>query len=331
MQPISEKKVTEILEKIKNKSVAIVGDIMLDRYFWGTVSRVSPEAPVPVIDIESETYHLGGAANVANNLQSLGVKPLLCGVVGSDNSGKKFVDIAKENGILTDGLFCDSKRPTTIKTRIIGNNQQIARLDRELRNPLSKEGEEHILNVLKNYGELSGLIFQDYNKGALTEFLIREITEFAKENNIPIFIDPKFENFFSFKHATVFKPNRKEAQQALGKNLQTHDDLLEAGNYLLKKLEAKNILLTLGKDGMLLFESTGNVLSVPTRARHVADVSGAGDTAIATLSAFIAGGASVPEASGIANYASGAVCEEPGIVPITADKLLNSIRINHNQ
>ncbi|MFA6570892.1 MAG: bifunctional ADP-heptose synthase, partial [Bacteroidota bacterium] len=322
MQAITEKRVNEILGNARGKVVAVVGDVMLDRYFWGSVSRVSPEAPVPVIDLESETYHLGGAANVANNLQSLGINPLLCGVVGDDNSGKSFMDIALKNGINTSGLFIDTDRPTTIKTRIIGNNQQIARLDRELRKALSSEAEAFILSTLNKTENLAGLIFQDYNKGALTEPLIKQVSAFAKEHKIPVFVDPKLENFFDFKGTTVFKPNRKEAQQALSMALKTEDELLKAGKLLLQKLECENVLLTLGKDGMLLFESNGTILSVPTRARHVADVSGAGDTAIATLSAFMAGGATVTEAASIANYASGAVCEEPGIVSITPEALL---------
>lgn len=325
MQNVNEKRVKEIFDNVKGKTIAVVGDVMLDRYFWGNVSRISPEAPVPVIDVEKETIHLGGAANVANNLHSLGIEPLLCGIIGNDNSGKTFIDIAGQNGISVDGLFPDSQRPTTVKTRIIGNNQHIARLDREIREQLSPEGEQFILNILKNQKQLSGIIFEDYDKGSVSQFLIHEIIAYANANRIPVYVDPKFENFFAYRKSTVFKPNRKEAHQALGLPMKTHEDVVFAGKKLLEMLDCGNVLLTLGADGMMLFEANGNYYSVPTRARQVADVSGAGDTTIAALAAAIAGNANIREASSIANYAAGAVCEVPGIVSITLDMLLKSI------
>ncbi|MGA2298609.1 MAG: bifunctional ADP-heptose synthase, partial [FCB group bacterium] len=285
----------------------------------------------PVIDIENETFHLGGAANVANNLKSLGIEPLLCGVIGYDNSGKSFMEIAKSGGINIEGLYTDKERPTTVKTRIIGNNQQIARLDRETRELLSEEGEIYILSSLFNYPNLSGIIFQDYNKGAISARLIANIIKNAMLQNIPVFVDPKLENFFQYKGVTVFKPNRKEARQALGVSTNSKYDLLAIGMTLLENLECENVLLTLGADGMMLFEANGDVSSVPTIARHVADVSGAGDTAIATLSAMVAGGGTIREASFLANYAAGVVCEEPGIVSITIDNLLKSVRNNSGE
>lgn len=328
MQGLNEKRAHELLDKCKGKEIAVVGDVMLDRYFWGSVSRVSPEAPVPVVDVDKETYHLGGAANVANNLKSIGLSPLLCGSLGSDNPGRLFKDISKDSGIDTSGLYSNPDRPTTVKTRIIGNNQQIVRLDIENRAPIVKEGKDHIVNLLKKRTNIAGIIFEDYNKGAITGELITELMEFAKANDIPVFVDPKEENFFEFKNVTVFKPNRKEACQALGYQLKDKDDIIKGGQELLNKLACENVLLTLGSDGMMLFESNGNVSSVPTRARHVADVSGAGDTAIATLAAAVAGGATFQESAMMANYASGVVCERPGIVSIEIEDLLYSIRKN---
>ena len=331
MHNITSKHVEKILNDSKGKTIAVIGDVMLDRYFWGNVSRVSPEAPVPVIDIENETSHLGGAANVANNLKSLGIKSILFGVLGHDNSGKLFRDIAENSGIDCSGLYEDTSRPTTVKTRIIGNNQQIARLDREVRDSLSTENEKHILDKLNNLESLSGIIFEDYNKGTLSEFLILEITSFARINSIPIFVDPKLDNFFSYKHSTVFKPNKKEASQALGMELKNSHDIDKAGKLLLEKLECNNVLLTLGGDGMMLFENNGDVITVPTLARQVADVSGAGDTVIATLSACIAGGATVKESAIIANFAAGVVVEKPGIVSITPEEILESADRNHGK
>jgi D-glycero-beta-D-manno-heptose-7-phosphate kinase len=326
MLDLSVERAEEMLNNSLSKRIAVIGDVMLDRYFWGSVSRVSPEAPVPVIDLENETFHLGGAANVANNLKSLGIEPLLCGVIGDDNSGKEFKIISVNSGIDTEGLYNDTYRPTTVKTRIIGNNQHIARLDRETQSPLTKDGELFIIDSISKRSDLNGIIFQDYNKGTLTDNLIEKISKYAISKSIPIFVDPKFHNFFKFRGSTVFKPNKKEASMALNINVKTEEDVFLAGKLILENLQCQNVLLTLGAEGMMLFESNGNISSVPTRARNVADVSGAGDTAIATLAAVMAGGATVREASTLANFASGVVCEEPGIVSITKEKLLNSIR-----
>jgi rfaE bifunctional protein kinase chain/domain len=326
---LSEKRLTEILENSKNKKIAVIGDIMLDRYFWGNVSRISPEAPVPVIDLENETFNLGGASNVANNLNSLGLYPILIGVLGDDNSGKTFLDIANENSIDTNSIFIDSNRPTTVKTRIIGNNQQIARLDRESKAPIDNNTVDYFINRIKHIENLSGIILEDYNKGVVTNNLIEKVIAYAIEKQICVYVDPKYENFFNYKRVTLFKPNRKEASKALNMELNNKDQIYKAGNILLQKLECTNVLLTLGSEGMVLFESNGEVTTLPTRARHVADVSGAGDTAIATLSAANAGGADFKEAAIIANYASGIVCEEPGIVTITKSKLVKVIIHNN--
>ncbi len=329
MNNLTETRAEAVLNQCKGKVIAVVGDVMLDRYFWGSVSRVSPEAPVPVIDLESETYHLGGAANVAHNLQSLGIRPVLCGCIGDDSSGKSFIKISEEAGIDTRGLYMDKGRPTTVKTRIIGNNQQIARLDVEVRDMIPSNGEQFIIDTLSKTNDLAGIIFEDYNKGTVTESLINKVIAYAKSSSIPVFVDPKFDNFFQYKDVTVFKPNKKEASKALGITIKTEEDILNTGRELMARLNCSNVLLTLGKDGMRLFESGGDILSVPTHARNVADVSGAGDTAIATLAAAVAGGAAIREAAAMANYAAGSVCESPGIVSITIESLLYSIRKNN--
>lgn len=329
MENLTDFRAEEILKKCNGKQIAVIGDVMLDRYFWGSVSRVSPEAPVPVIDLEEETFHLGGAANVAHNLQSLGIKPILCGCIGNDEPGRAFTEISEKAGISTKGLYTDKGRPTTVKTRIIGNNQQIARLDVEVREKIDSLAENFIIRTISESEGLAGIIFEDYNKGTITEFMIYEIISFAKINNIPVFVDPKFDNFFLFKDVTVVKPNKKEASKALGIQIKSEADVIKTGKELMERLNCSYVLLTLGKDGMMLFEKNGDISSVPTRARNVADVSGAGDTAIATLSAAIAGGATIKESAAMANYASGSVCESPGIVSITIDNLLYSIRKNN--
>jgi rfaE bifunctional protein kinase chain/domain len=328
MKNLNVNKAETILNNAIGKQIAVIGDVMLDRYFWGNVSRISPEAPVPVIDVESETFHLGGAANVAKNLKSLNIEPVLYGVLGDDNSGRSFVTIAKEFNINTEGLYLDRERPTTVKTRIIGNNQQIARIDREVRTALSDKGLNYILNNIKGLNNLSGVILEDYNKGCLTKELIKEVITFCKGNNIPVFVDPKSSNFFDYKHVTLLKPNKKEAQNALGLALKDNEEIIIAGKQLLERLQCQNVLITLGSLGMMLFESNGEISSVPTLARHVSDVSGAGDTAIAVLAAAYSGGANVKEASSMANYAAGLVCEKPGIVSVEINELLESIKRN---
>lgn len=266
----------------------------------------------------------GGAANVAQNLKSLGLNPLLCGVVGNDNSGRMLVDIAEQSQLQTKGIISIDSRPTTVKTRIIGNNQQLLRLDRETRSHIVKDVTNQIVSVLKSCPNLSGIIMEDYNKGVINKHLIEEISKFTKEQNIPLFVDPKLNFFFDYQNATVFKPNRKEAEEALGYGLKTNEDILRAGDELLRRLNAENILLTLGDKGMTLFKKDGEYEQIPTKARHIADVSGAGDTAIATLAAAMAGGASVEYAAKLANIAAGVVCEEPGIVSIQPNALINA-------
>lgn len=319
----------KILENCKGKRIAVVGDVMLDRFFWGNVSRISPEAPVPVVDLEQEISLLGGASNVANNLLPLGVVPLLCGVVGEDTAGKTFLNLAQENNIDVDGLYIDKTRPTTVKTRIIGNNQHIVRIDRETIEPISKEAKRYIIEFLKSQTNLDGIVFQDYNKGTITKDLILRIVDFAKREDIYTFVDPKFDNFFEYVGVTAFKPNKKEAQQALGRTFRSFEDIIEGGKEIYRRLSPNYLLLTLGRNGMLLFESEELISHVPTRARKVADVTGAGDTAIATFSATYVAGAEPKEAVELANFAAGVVCEEPGIVPVSIQSLLDSIKENN--
>lgn len=322
---ITEQSVQTYLTSAKGKSVAIIGDVMIDRYFWGKVSRVSPEAPVPVVDVEDETMHLGGAANVGFNLFSLGLVPILCGVIGDDNTGKRMIELCEKEGISADAFIVDSSRPTTVKTRVIGNNQQITRLDRESRETISSQIMEDIIRKISQYPSLAAIIFEDYNKGVIYPELIYRVHKYASEKSIPIFVDPKKSFFFDYRGVYCFKPNRKEAQDALGFTLDSQEAVEKAGKELLSRLQCDNVLITLGEEGMRLFENNGTVSSVPTRARHVADVSGAGDTVIATLAAMVIGGAPIQEAAAIANYAAGVVCEEPGIVSITPERLLQAI------
>lgn len=327
MHTLSESRVQDLLGQWKGKHIAVVGDLMLDRYFWGSVHRVSPEAPVPVVDVERESFHLGGASNVANNLKALGATPLMLGVIGNDNSGKQLLDIVEESGLEISGIIADENRPTTVKTRVIGNNQQIARLDREVKTAIDTTVAAKLHVVLQEHqSTLAGIILQDYNKGVITPLVIEQTIAFASAHGIPVHVDPKFQNFFEYRGVTLFKPNKKETQDALGFSLNSDSDVQQAGTLLLERLQCENVLITLGAKGMMLFEKNGETSSVATKARHVADVSGAGDTVIATLSAAVAGGACVREAAALANVAAGVVCAEPGIVAIEPKALLAAVR-----
>lgn len=311
-----------LFKGLSGKRVAVVGDLMLDRYFWGSVGRISPEAPVPVVEVESESTRLGGAANVANNIASLGGIPFLAGVVGQDESGRVLKSIVSENGFPGDGILVDVSRPTTVKTRVIAHNQHVVRVDREVKQDIDKSIQSKILDVLRgNAGSLNAVIIEDYNKGVVTKELIHALVDFANRNKIIITVDPKFNNFFEYKGVTVFKPNRNETEQALGVHLHDQPTTDRAGRSMIEKLQAQSVLLTLGERGMTLFEKSGETTHVPTAARKVADVSGAGDTVIATLTMGLAAGATIREASWLANIAGGIVCGEVGIVPITADAL----------
>lgn len=297
---------------------------MLDKYYFGSVSRISPEAPVPVIDLHETKYHLGGAANVAKNLHMLGIDTLLCGCLGTDENAKIFTELTKENGIDPSGLFNDKTRPTTVKTRIIGNNQQIARVDKESRLQTKKDCYDHIFKTIMSAENLSAIVFGDYDKGVIGINLIDDVTQYAKENDIPIFVDPKYDYFFDYKNVTLFKPNKKEAAEALDMLLYNFDKVKKAGKVLIEKLHCENVLITLGSQGMMLIDESGESFHVRATARNVSDVSGAGDTAIAVMAAAYIGGADMKEAAVMANNASGVVILEPGIVAINSDTLIES-------
>ncbi len=295
---------------------------MLDRYYWGAVARISPEAPVPVVEVESESTRLGGAANVANNIASLGGTPFLVGVIGHDDSGRMLMSTVAENGFPSEGILVDASRPTTVKTRVIAHHQHVVRVDREVKDDITEDVQTKILDVLKrNSGSLDAIIIEDYNKGVVVKDLIRELIDFSRRSRIIMTVDPKFNNFFEYKHVTVFKPNKKETEEALGIRLDDQGSVERAGRALVHKLEAENVLLTMGERGMTLVEGNGQTTHVPTAARKVSDVSGAGDTVISTLTMALAVGAKIREASMLANVAGGIVCGEVGIVPIDVKAL----------
>jgi rfaE bifunctional protein kinase chain/domain len=322
----SQRKLNQLKKKFSGKKIAVIGDMMLDSYFWGSVSRVSPEAPVPVVEIDDEFQRFGGAMNVAYNILTLGGTPIPIGVVGRDQDAEIMKKLMKKSGISTSALIVDNQRPTTNKTRVIANNQHVVRIDKEKSFPISSKVELQIINTLKkNIKNIDAIILEDYNKGVLTASLIRKAIELANENEIIITVDPKFNNFFEYQNVTVFKPNRKETEDALGIRIRSFDDLKKAGHLLLEKLNAKYVLLTLGEEGISLFQRGKSEVKIATKARKVADVSGAGDTVISTLTMAMCAGANIYDAAYLANYAGGLVCQEVGIVPISIDHLFKTV------
>ena len=326
MVDISKKRLADLKKSFDGKRIAVVGDMMLDGYFWGDVKRISPEAPVPVLEVEEEFFRFGGAANVALNILTLGGVPLPVGVIGYDNYGTIFSSLLKEKNISDDGIIIDDERPTTTKTRVIANSQHVVRIDKEskayINGKIQKKLTAHLESIL---GELDGIILQDYNKGILTPSFIQKVISIANKKNILVTVDPKFDNFFEYKNVTVFKPNRKETEAVLGSRIKSDSDISSAGKELLDKLKSKYVLLTLGEGGIAVFEKGNKEKRMPTKARKVADVSGAGDTVISTLTIGLAAGADIYEASVLANYAAGIVCGEVGIVPIEKEKLFETV------
>jgi rfaE bifunctional protein kinase chain/domain len=327
---VTESRLNELLASMNGKRIAVIGDLMLDRYIWGSVSRISPEAPVPVIDMETEQARLGGAANVAKNIKSLGGVPLLVGVIGADNSGNQLYEIIRESNFPLEGIVVDGTRPTTVKTRVIAHSQHVVRIDREMKTDISFTVQNKILDALRHHiDSIDGIILEDYNKGVIVKSLIKQVITLANDHGKMITVDPKFNNFFEYRNVTVFKPNRKEVEEAIGTRLMEERDILKAGKLLLDKLETKNVLLTLGEHGMSLFESDGTISHVETKARNVADVSGAGDTVISTLTMALSAGASIKEATMLANFAGGIVCGYVGIVPIDKNELKAKVLNDH--
>lgn len=327
MDSIDFSKFDELKEKFYGKKVAVIGDMMLDCYFWGSVSRISPEAPVPIVEIDNEFFRFGGAANVALNILKLGGIPVPIGVIGNDNDGDIFKNLLNDSGIQADGIFIDKSRPTTAKSRVIADGQHVVRIDKESKEYISSETSQKLFAFLnRSIDDLDALILQDYNKGVLSYDLIKESIETANNKGKIITVDPKFNNFFSYKNVTVFKPNKKESEDALGVKFKTEEDIIKAGEKLISKINSQYLLLTLGEKGIALFDKENNYWRIPTKARKVADVSGAGDTVISTLTVALSAGADIKTASYLANYAGGLVCEEVGILPIEIDYLFNTVK-----
>lgn len=309
------------LENFRNINVLVIGDVMLDRYWWGSVERISPEAPVPIINLNKTTLAAGGAANVAANVAGLGANPFLVGLIGSDTEAKLFRKVLKTKNISTEYLFEDTKRPTTVKTRVLGHNQQIVRIDQEEKN-ISELQEEQIWQlILPIIDKVEVIIVSDYGKGLITENLAtRLITTGIKSSKI-VLVDPKGTDYKKYKGASILTPNRMEIKQACNLINLDQSTIEKAGIEMIAELSLKNLLVTQGEDGMTLFQQKQSPQHLPALARNVYDVTGAGDTVIATIGVALGGGLDTLSAAKIANIAAGLIVEKIGTSVITWEML----------
>ena len=323
---ISEERLREIFDNFKNKKVLIIGDIMLDKYVFGDVERISPEAPVPVVTVINEKDEIGGAGNVAKNIKSLGANPILLSVIGNDGVKKEIIDLMIAENLETDFLVNEEKRQTTKKTRIIARHQQIVRIDREDICDIKIDTEKMILEkiyAIKN--EIDGIIISDYGKGVITKGLLEQIVGFANENDIFISVDPKDKNFNNYRNVSLITPNNHEASRAFGEKIIDEESLIRAGKGLLEKMNCQNLLITRGENGMTLFTQCGEYKHFPTVALEVFDVTGAGDTVISTFTLAVIAGATMQEAAWISNHAASIVIREVGAQATTTEELFQAL------
>ena len=324
MPQLTKSRASEILQALRDRYVVVLGDVMLDEFVWGDVTRISPEAPVPVVDVRRESVHLGGAANVLANLVALGARGSVVGVVGNDGTGERLRSALRDLGTHDQTLIVDDTRPSTTKTRIVAHSQLVVRADRESRVPVSANIEEKIVSCLKDeLRRADAFVVSDYDKGVVTPAILREILPIAYER-APVLIDPKLRNFNFYRPATLVTPNHFEALRMSNSEDTSDDGSHHAAKVIREKLGCDAVLITRGDRGMLLQGADGEPVYVETAAREVYDVTGAGDTVIAALAGALATGATMLEAASLANHAAGIVVGKVGTATATADELLDS-------
>ncbi|MBN1794941.1 MAG: D-glycero-beta-D-manno-heptose-7-phosphate kinase [Candidatus Omnitrophica bacterium] len=323
---MDKKVLVSAIKNFHKVRVLVIGDLIFDKFLWGQVERISPEAPVPVVWVTSESFMPGGAANVANNIATLKGQVTLCGVTGDDDEGKTLRQQLEVRSVLTDGIIVDKARPTTVKTRVIAHHQQVVRFDTEDVNPISDPIGSQILSVVEDrIADTDVVVIEDYGKGVVNAPLLDRLVPLCVKNNKLIFVDPKIENFHCYKGVTAITPNRKEAGEGSNVRIKDKEGLYKAGRTLLENLNCQAVLVTLGEDGMCLFEQGEGPVEIPTFAREVFDVSGAGDTVISAFALAVGAGASMTEAAHIANYAAGLVVEKVGISVAESEELMKRI------
>ena len=325
-----KEKLTELFGKFSGFKALIIGDVMIDAYLWGKVERISPEAPVPVVSLKQRENRLGGAANVALNIQSLGATPLVCAVVGQDDKGTQFFDLMKQGGMPCDGIITSPSRKTTVKFRIIGNNTQLLRVDEETESDLKLDETNRLFDRIATFvktGNAHVIIFEDYDKGVITPLLIDKVVALAHEHGIPVAVDPKKKNFMHYRGVDLFKPNMKELREGLklDEEPSTTEEVLKSVSLLQEKLNAGMVLTTLSDKGVIYSkknnDKTYETGHFPAHLRKIADVSGAGDTVISVASLCLAACAAPDVMARLANLAGGLVCEQVGGVPVCKEQL----------
>jgi len=310
-----------LLPLLKGKKILVIGDIMLDKYIWGEVFRISPEAPVPIVHVTKETYVPGGAANVANNIVSIGGEAYVCSVVGQDRSGKVLIEELEKRGIKTEAIIEDTSRPTIQKIRVMGGRQQLLRMDKENSAYINEETEQNVIDKLKMLlDSMDAVVISDYAKGVVTEKLMENIRKYCFETKKPVIVDGKPVHKSWFKDLTIITPNTNEAIEMSGIVIKNDGDVTSAGKKLMEELNT-NVLITRGEKGMTLFEKSGNVTNIPTKAREVYDVSGAGDTVVSIMSLALAAKIDLVNAAHLANYAAGIVVGKLGTATVSIEEL----------
>ena len=325
MERLTPDRLEQILERARDVRVLVVGDVMLDTYLWGQASRISPEAPVPVVRVVEDSRALGGAANVATNVVALGAGCSVTGVVGNDNAGRELVEELESLGIDATGLAVLADRPTTVKTRVMVRHQQVARYDRESDGDLGDADAQHLAQAIRQgIDAVDAVVLEDYNKGVLTPAIIRAAIDAANAAGKPVIVDPKFRRFFDYHGATVFKPNLVELGAAVRET--PHPESSDWLHRTRKELKCEHLLVTLGEEGMALATGDNGFLRVPTVAKSVYDVSGAGDTVTACLAVALSTGATVEEAAVLANHAAGIEVSKAGVATVSPDELREVVR-----
>jgi len=320
-------KLKSIISAFAGKKILVIGDLILDEFIWGKVSRISPEAPVPVVWVKNESFMPGGASNVANNISALGGKAYIAGAVGADERAGILKGELEHRGVNVDGVLADSERPTILKTRVIAHQQQVVRIDREKIDPLKKSTVKRLINHIESViNDMDGVIIEDYGKGLIVPELLNAVVPLAKKKKKIIAVDPKEEHFSYYKGVTLLTPNNSEASRAAGFEIKDRTTLKRAGFEILKKLKVPILLITLGEDGMMVFEAGKKPRKIETIAQEVYDVSGAGDTVISSYVLSLISGANPIQAAHIANCAAGIVVGKVGIAVVTRDEVIARIK-----
>jgi D-beta-D-heptose 7-phosphate kinase/D-beta-D-heptose 1-phosphate adenosyltransferase len=317
----------KLVFSFKQQTILVVGDTIIDKFIWGKVKRISPEAPVPIVEVTKETQALGGAANVANNIASLGGKAFIVSAIGKDIDGKLLIEMLKEKGINTDYLVYNPKKPTIIKTRVIATGQQIARIDKEVKGLFASCVQSKIVtNIEKLISTVDAVIISDYEKGVVSPMVLKKTIALARKHKIPVTVDPKIYHFKKYKKITAMTPNEEEAIKGMNaKNVETAEDIAALGKKILKNLHLDAVLITRGEKGMILIESNNKITNIPTRAKEVYDVTGAGDTVISTMTLALAAKAGLQVAAEVANFAAGIVVGKLGTATASSLELVKTI------